>query len=162
MIAFFRSLGESHAMAVMTQFANLEMLRSEVPSCPLVRAPHQEDFSECKSCSFNIAYPGQAEPGCSYGVSLAMLQDASGLLAERDAELAAEFQSLLKDAQHLTGAKSEINAQRWMVLAEKWFVAIGAPESSATKAGLETEVAMVAARFSRAAATLGRAVDMFY
>lgn len=139
-------------MAVTSCFTNANQLYREVEGCPLAAPGKTQDTSACAHCSFNLAFPKVAAIGCTVRTPPTLYDSAVAALSKRNPSLHSELLVLLKSAQQVEPSSEA--AERWQKLATSWF------GETAEDDAAEREVAMVVARFARAAIELGEPVEI--
>ena len=141
-------------MAHLTRFTDFERIRRNVAGCPLATVPPSDDESACARCPYNVVAPGEPTIGCQVRLPNDIIDAALAGLKARAPVLAEELEALLASARDLTGEAGDPAPGRWMALAEAWYESI----EEGPSASAEREVAMVIARFARAARERSEAV----
>ena len=140
-------------MGYLLGFIDTEKLVQRVDACPLA-LPTPEDYSRCKTCSYNQAYPTEPHLGCSIRISPEEWTSAINRLQQRDSALTDSFLNAVNppqiDPQSDFERLKNLNyiCERWANLAENDF------EPS------EELVCIAIARFSKASLELSFPVVM--
>lgn len=96
--------------------------------------------------------------GCAASTPVEVFERASDGLRRRDPALAGELELLRRDAP--ANGEDAARAARWIALAEAWYACLGDVAEAAAHSEEEEEVAMIAARFARAALSDGLRVEI--
>lgn len=137
-------------MAISTQFISAQRLFAEISGCPMGNGVPPDEAQACQHCPYNLAFSGQARPGCQVRTPPEIYEQARRALALRDKSLSAEFNDLVSTHQRVE--LSDPAVQRWQSLAMRWFDLLSERDES------EREVCMTVARFARAVDQLGEGV----